>query len=164
MFEVRHAVTHNPYIAGGIGMLTAVAGSSFLLLTSWIWIPLLVVLSFVCGIGIFLGFAGLFYLGAMVLMGWITVGALVAGRVVGERSTLNPNDPIIAAIGTGIVTFAFGMLSIPLPVLSILIVSVLFFVGLGGVVLTKLGKQTYPRLPNDIDQDKFNKVMGTLPD
>ena len=163
MYEMRSAVTHNPYMAGGIGMLTAIAGSSFLILTSWLWIPILVLLSFVCGIGLFMGFAGIFYMGAMVLMGWITVGALLAGRFVDQSSPLNPNDPLIAAVGTGIVTLAFGLLAIPFPVITVLLVSVLFFVGLGGVVLTRIGKQAYPRIPSDVDHDKFRKVMDTLP-
>ncbi len=163
MYEVRSAVKHNPYIAGGIGMLTAIAGSSFLILTSWIWIPVLVVLSLVCGIGVFLGFAGLFYLGAVVLMGWITVGALAAGRFVDQSSPLNPNDPLVAGIGTGAVTLLLGMLAIAFPVITSIIVSALFFVGLGGVVLTRIGKQSYPKFPDDMDRGKFDKVMQTLP-
>lgn len=163
MYEMRTAVTHNPYMAGGIGMLTAIAGSSFLILTSWLWVPILVLLSFVCGIGLFMGFAGIFYLGAMVLMGWITVGALFAGRFVDQASPLNPNDPLIAALGTGTVTLALGLLAIPFPVITVLVISALFFVGLGGVVLTRIGKQAYPRIPGDVDQSKFRKVMDTLP-
>ncbi len=163
MYEMRSAVSHNPYMAGGIGMLTAIAGSSFLILTSWIWAPVLVLLSFVCGIGLFLGFAGVFYLAAMVLMGWITVGALLAGRFVDQATPLNPNDPVVAAVGTGIATLGLGLLAIPFPVITFLLVSALFFVGLGGVVLTRIGKQAYPRLPGDVDQGKFRKVMDTLP-
>lgn len=163
MYEIRSAVQHNPYIAGGIGMLTAVAGSSFLILTSPIWIPLLVFLSLICGLGVLLGLAGTFYILAMMLMGWITIGALLAGRVVDQSSPLNPNDPMVAAVGTGIVTLAVGILAIAFPVLTGFLIGILFFVGLGGVILTRIGKQPFPRLPRDIDQSKFVKIINTLP-
>ncbi|MEM8863785.1 MAG: polymer-forming cytoskeletal protein, partial [Chloroflexota bacterium] len=58
LYEVRSAVRNNPGAAGGIGFLTTIAGSSFIILSSFIWVPILAVLTLVCGLGIFLGFAG----------------------------------------------------------------------------------------------------------
>ncbi|MFT7586170.1 MAG: hypothetical protein ACI9EW_002601 [Cellvibrionaceae bacterium] len=158
MYEVRSAVEYSPYAAGGIGMLTAIAGSSFLILTSIIWLPLLVVLSFVCGLGIFLGFVGAFYLGAISLIGWSSIGTLIGKRFFGRM-----DEPLVAGIGTGVLTFALGMLSIVLPGITVMLTIVLFCVGLGGVVLTKLGRQSYPAQPSIINDIKINRVMSTLP-
>ncbi|MFK7804640.1 MAG: hypothetical protein AB8G95_23595 [Anaerolineae bacterium] len=158
MYEVRSAVRHNPYAAGGIGILTAIAGSSFLILTSVVWVPLLAILTLVCGLGVFLGFAGAFYLGAISLIGWTSVGTLVA-----KRFSSRMNEPLIAGIGTGLLTFGLGILASALPGITGLLTFTLFCVGLGGVVLTKLGRQSYPAQPVLINDIKIDQVMSTLP-
>ena len=158
MYEVRSAVKHSPYSAGGIGILTAIAGSSFLILTSVVWIPLLAILALVCGLGIFLAFAGAFYLGAISLIGWSSVGALTAKRFIGQLS-----DPVAAGVGTAAITFALGMLGFALPGLTGFLGFLIFSIGLGGVVLTKLGRQPYPAQPSLVNEIKINQVMSTLP-
>lgn len=166
LFEVRSAVRRNPAAAGGIGLLTTIAGSSFLILTSIIWVPLLVVLTLACGLGVFLGFAGAFYLGVITIMGWTAIGALLAGRFVDQSSRFNPRDPLVAGIGTGLLTMALGLLGIVLPGLTFTLTLILFSVGLGGVVLTKLGRQSFPKQAtklDGLDSVKIKRVMNTLP-
>ena len=166
LFEVRSAVRRNPAAAGGIGLLTTIAGSSFLILTSVIWVPLLAVLTLACGLGIFLGFAGAFYLGVITIMGWTAIGALMAGRFVDQSSRFNPRDPLVAAVGTGLLTLVMGLLGIALPGLTFTLTLILFSVGLGGVVLTKLGRQSFPKQIvelDGLDSVKLKRVMDTLP-
>ncbi|MEM8863000.1 MAG: hypothetical protein AAGD96_32210, partial [Chloroflexota bacterium] len=140
-----------------------IAGSSFIILTSFIWVPILAILTLVCGLGIFLGFAGAFYLGVVTIMGWTAIGALLAGRFVDQSSQFNPRDPLVAGIGTGILTLALGLLGIALPGLTFTITLILFSIGLGGVVLTKLGQQSYPRMAQPLNDIKIKRVMETLP-
>lgn len=158
MYEVRSAVKNSPYAAGSIGVLTAIAGSSFLIITSLIWAPLLALLTLVCGLGILLGLAGLFYLVTISLISWFSIGTLMAKRFGGEWS-----DPAAAGIGTAALTFGLGMLGMWLPGLTILLVFLLFCAGLGGVVLTKLGRQPYPAQPDLLNEIKINQVISTLP-
>lgn len=159
IYEVRSAVKHSPYAAGGIGILTAIAGPSFLIITSPIWGFILLILSPVCGLGVFLGFAGAFYLILISLLSGISVGSLTGKKILGTQI----DDRLVAAIGTGGLTFALGMLGIALPVLTGLLGLLLFSAGLGGVVLTKLGRQPFPAQPTLIDEIKISRVMSTLP-
>lgn len=163
--RITRTAKHKPVASGGVGVLTAIAVPSLIVLL----IPLSVILTFVC-IGL-LGFPImlLLALGLVwgILVGWVAVGAWLGQRLFGGEKTRRVATT--AALGTFILTFLVGLVGVPSPFLSGLLGMIIASIGLGAVVLTQFGSKPYPRTPEagappaGEDPNKVQVVLDTLP-
>lgn len=137
--QVSGAIRRKPAASGVVGLLTAIAGPSLIVL-------LLVVLAVTC-VGILL-YPAVFLLGlvllAAALMGWVALGDLL-GRTVAEPLGLGRSLPLTAALGTTLLTLVAGALGL-LPFIwgEWLVITLLVCVGLGAAALTQFGTKPYP--------------------
>ncbi len=162
--EVSDAVAHRPVAAGTIGFLTAVAALSLLALTSIIWVPVLAVLTLLCGLGLLLALAGFLFMGGTVIAGWTAVGAL-AGEWLADRLQLTrPSYATLAALGTAALTLAVGFLGLIPFMPDVFLGIALLSAGLGGVVLTRYGRQPYPLIRFTADQIKIGQAIENMPE
>lgn len=160
--NVREAITSRTVASGGVGFLTAIASSSLFLLTSPIWLIIFIALTLLFGLGLVLAILAGAFIIAISMLGWTAIGSAVGRRlaVINSR-TFKHNDPLAAAIGTGVLSIGLTLLGNMTPFISWMAFIAIFSVGLGGVVLTRIGKQTYPTLT--LDQGKVSQVLDTLP-
>lgn len=161
--QVKATIRQKPMAAGTVGFLTAVAVPALAAILAVISAVLIIVcIGFV---GLALVFAMLAALGIAALFGWIAMGDLL-GQWLARRFGWRMSPAVIAAVGTGALTFTLGFLSaIPFTFGVGLVSLIITFIGLGAVTLTKFGTQPYP-LVNLIVEDeiKINSVLKTLPD
>lgn len=129
---VGQAILAAPLPSGGIGLLTAlVAAALMVLLAITICLSPVAFLLFVATL-----VAGIF--------GWIAVGLLVGQRLL-EAFKVKGITPLIAvAVGTLLISSLRAI-----PCLGAIIAFVVGCLGLGAVVLTRFGTQTYP-LPTPV--------------
>jgi len=131
--RVGRTVARQPLPALGIGLLAAIAGGALI-----VGLAMTICLSPVALLATLL-------LGAAVLFGWISLGALVGDRLFGALKAQDVTPLWSASIGTLVLTAATGGLSAffclaPLGWLVSFLVSV---AGLGGVALTRFGTVEY---------------------
>ena len=137
---VGASIRRKPAASGVVGLLTAIAGPSLIVL-------LLVVLALTC-IGVLL-YPAVFLLGLLLLaaavMGWVALGDLL-GRTLAESLGLRDRSlPVTAALGTALLTLLVGGLGL-LPFVwgEWLVIALLICVGLGAAALTQFGTRPYP--------------------
>jgi hypothetical protein len=137
MERAGDAMTAQPVIAGGIGLLTIIVAPALLiiLLITIILSPLSLI--------------GLLLLGVAFLFGWIVIG-LVTGERLSRLVNQNWSGPVNAGIGTLVLSLMAGLLSI-IPCIGWIVPFIITIVGLGGVVLTRFGMVSYPRSPTIVD-------------
>jgi hypothetical protein len=130
--RVSQAMVGQPVIAGSIGLLTGVMAPFVLVIltVTIILIPVTV-------------------LAAMALaLAWL-FGLIAIGTEVGERFTKAINQtwapPLTAGMGTFLMMLVVGGIGM-IPCIGWLIAALVGLVGIGGVVLTIFGTQTYPRV------------------
>jgi hypothetical protein len=104
-------------------------------------------------------------LGFGLLMGWIAMGTLFGQRLAESMKLTNRSLPVVAALGTAVLTLVTAVLSaMPLllgGLLGSLMILIISSAGLGAVALTKFGTQSYPLgLSNE---EKIAAVLETLP-
>jgi len=129
---VGQAILAAPLPSGGVGLLTAVVAAALMvLLAITICLSPVALLLFVATLA-----AGLF--------GWIAVGLLVGQRLL-EAFKVKGITPMIAVVVGILLISLLGAI----PCLGVLVVIVAGCVGLGAVVLTRFGTQTYP-LPTPV--------------
>jgi hypothetical protein len=120
-----------PLAAGGLGLLTAVVAPIILLVMTItiILIPVTLI--------------GLTVLAVMVLLGWIAIGLEV-----GQRMAVSLNQewalPVAAGVGTLIFTIVATGIDRLIPCVGWVVPTLLGLVGLGAVILTRFGTQSYP--------------------
>ncbi|MDX1688548.1 MAG: polymer-forming cytoskeletal protein [Candidatus Promineifilaceae bacterium] len=138
--QVGGAIRRKPAASGVVGLLTAIAAPSLILL-------LLVILAVTC-VGIVL-YPAVFLLGlvplAAAVMGWVALGDLL-GRTLAESLGLRDRSlPVTAALGTVLLTLVVGALGL-LPFVwgEWLVIALLLCVGLGAAALTQFGTKPYP--------------------
>ena len=163
--QVRQTLIRKPAASGAVGLLTAIAVPSL----AAILLLISIVLTIVC-IGL-LGFPIVLVmvigLAAAALLGWIAAGTWLGERLAGWLKLANRSLPVIAALGTTMLTLAAGVLS-SLPFLlggwlwAIVAVAVACG-GLGAVALTRFGTRSYPLAAAGVDS-KVDIVLETLPD
>ena len=130
--RVSQAVVGQPVIAGSIGLLTGVMAPVVLVILTItiVLIPVTVLASIV------LALAWLF-------------GLIALGTEVGERFTRAINQtwapPLTAGMGTFLMMLVVGGIGI-IPCIGWMATSLVALLGIGGVVLTLFGTQTYPRV------------------
>ena len=130
--RVSQAVVGQPVIAGSIGLLTGVMAPVVLVIltVTIILIPVTV-------------------LAAMALaLAWL-FGMIAIGTEVGERFTKAINQtwapPLTAGMGTFLMMIVVGGIGM-VPCIGWLAASLVALIGIGGVVLTIFGTQSYPRV------------------
>jgi hypothetical protein len=126
------AVTSQPLMSAGLGLLTIVVA------------PILLVLIMITIILIPVSILGFFALGLAALFGWITIGIEV-GKRLGQALNQNWHLAISAGLGTFLMTLvvnSFGRI----PCIGWLVPFLVTLAGLGAVVLTRFGTQNYPPL------------------
>ena len=128
--RVAHAVGSQPLITGGLGLLTAIV------------LPALLIVLLVTIILIPASFLGFLVLGVAVLFGWFAVG-LEVGKRIAELFKQTWQPALSAGIGTLAITFIASFIG-SVPCVGWLVPFLIAVVGLGGVVITRFGSQTYP--------------------
>jgi MFS family permease len=162
--QVSQVIVRKPVASGTVGILTALAGPFAIAILAAIF-GLMVLL---CGLGL-LGFPIVLVLSVALLfgllMGWIAVGTLLGQRLAEAMKLNNRSLPVIAALGTVVLTLLTGIMS-ELPfLLGGWLWSITAFIigsaGLGAVALTKFGTRTYPL--GSANGQKVAAVLETLP-
>lgn len=169
--QIQATARQKPGASGVVGVLTAVAVPSLILLL----IPISALLTLVC-IGL-LGFPIILALSvafvAAIFIGWIVMGTILGQWLFGRWTSKNgqPSLPLVAGVGTALLTFAFSLLGLlPFDFATGLLGFIISSVGLGAVTLTQFGRKPYPNLPGNTptsskeDEDKIRIVLQTLPD
>ena len=132
--RAANTVLAQPILSGGLGILTIIVA-----------IPLLVILMITI-ILIPVSLLGLLLLAVAGLFGWITLG-----MEVGQRLSQLFNSEWPAAVAAGVGTFALTMVTFgigEIPCIGWVAPFLVTSVGLGAVILTRFGTQTYP--PEDM--------------
>lgn len=142
--RVSQAVVGQPVIAGSFGLLTGVLAPFILviLVVTLILIPVAVLAA------VALALAWLF-------------GMIAIGTEVGERFTHAINQtwapPLTAGTGTFLMMLVVGGIGM-IPCIGWLATSLVALLGVGGVMLTMFGTQTYPRLVAPVAPPSNNPV------
>ena len=137
--RVKRAVRVQPFLAGGLGLITLILA-----------VPILALLGFTLVL-LPLSFFALLVLLALVLFGWIAIGLEVGARV----SSMFHRDwhPALAA-GVGVLTLSLAKTALgQIPCVGVVATIVIASVGLGGLWLTRLGTREYQSesdLPSEI--------------
>lgn len=162
--QVSDVLVRKPVASGTVGVLTAMAGPFAIALLAVISTFLIIL----CGLGL-LGYPIILIValafGFGLLMGWIAVGTLLGKRLAEAMKLNNRSLPIIAALGTVVLTLLTSAMS-ELPFLlggwlwSIAAV-VIASAGLGAVALTKFGTRAYPVGPRT-NGEKVSAVLETV--
>ena len=158
--QVSDAVRSKPAASGIVGLLTAIAAPSIIVL-------LLVVLAITC-VGLLL-YPAVFLLGlalfAALIMGWIAVGDILGRAIVRSLGAKQQGLPVSAALGTALLTLILGALGlVPFVWGESLVYVLLACVGLGAATLTQFGTRPYPPTGSPrVNQDKVDEALQTLP-
>jgi hypothetical protein len=164
--QVSHTVRQRPAASGAVGLLTAVAAPSLIVL-------LLLLLAITC-VGIIL-YPAVFLLGlaviAAALMGWIALGERLGRWLVETLKFKSRRVTVTATLGTAVLTLFLGVLGLVPPFMfgggfgALLLSGLLVAVGLGATTLTRFGTRPYP--PGSappLDDEKVASVLETLPE
>ncbi len=162
--RVNDTLRQKPAASGVVGVLTAIAVPSLTV----ILVLLTAVLIFVCIglLGIPIIIALVFAFGVAIVMGWISAGTILGQRLAGWFKMSNRSLPVVAALGTAVLTLALGLLG-ELPfylggwfwgLAGVLIGCA----GLGAVALTRFGTRPYPPMASAVSE-KVDSVLETLP-
>lgn len=142
--RVSHAVVGQPVIAGSFGLLTGVMAPFVLVIlaVTIILIPVVVLAA------------------AVLALAWL-FGLIALGTEVGERFTRAINQtwapPLTAGIGTFLMMLVVGGIGM-IPCIGWIATSLVALLGVGGVVLTIFGTQSYPRVVAPVVMTDNNPV------
>lgn len=162
--QVSETIRRRPAASGAVGLLTAVAGPSLIALLA----VLSTLLTLVC-IGL-LGFPIIFLLAVALVvggvLGWVAAGTILGQRLAAGLNLSQRSLPVVAALGTAAMTFAFNLLGdLPFWLGGWVWTSVGFLIacaGLGAVALTRFGTRPYP-LFLAANASKVAATLKTLP-
>jgi len=165
--QVETTIRKKPVAGGTVGFLTAIAVPALAAILAVISAILLIICIGIVGFAIV--FAMMALLGIAGLFGWIAMGDLLGQWLAGRFGWHKMSPAVVAALGTGLLTFTLGFLSaIPFTFGVGLVSMIISFIGLGAVALTKFGTQPYPLVrivgEDDVDDIKIQTVLDTLPD
>jgi len=127
--RIAEAAISQPLAAGGLGLLTLIAGPVLLLV---LLITLLLSPLSVIGFVLFV---------AAIVFGWIGLGYEV-GRRIGVAMKWELQDPAAAGLGTLLLSLVAGGIGF-IPCVGWLLVVFVASLGLGAVMLTRFGSQAY---------------------
>ena len=142
--RVSQVVVGQPVIAGSFGLLTGVLAPVVLVIlaVTIILIPVVVLAA------------------AALALAWL-FGLIAIGTEVGERFTRAINQtwapPLTAGMGTFLMMLVVGGIGM-IPCLGWLVTSLVALLGIGGVILTMFGTQSYPRVAVPVPPPSGNPV------
>lgn len=147
--RTARAIVAQPFTAGALGLLTAAI------------VPIVLLVLIITIIGIPVSFIGVIVLAIMVIFGWIALGTEIGHRMAQAFRT-EWALPVTAGVGTLLLTlvaFAIGEIScigwvVPVGV---------GLLGLGGVLLTRFGTQTYPAFASPAGTPPSYMVVSPAP-
>lgn len=129
--RVAVTIVRQPILAGGVGLLTAIVA------------PLLLI-----GIAITIILIPVSLVGILILATAWFFGRVALGYEIGKRlaETTNQDLPpaVAAGIGTFVMTFVVDGANILIPCVGWIIPALVGIIGLGGILLSRFGTQTYP--------------------
>lgn len=167
--RAEETVRQKAVASGAIGSLTLFGVPALLVILSII--SALLILA--CGLGL-LGFPIVLALtlafAAATIFGWIVMGTLVGEKLSTRLNIQTLSLPMIAALGTAVMTFGIGLLGVlPLGFFEGALSFFVAVIGLGAVALTQFGTKPFPRhyRPTSaptVDTGKETAVLNTLPD
>jgi hypothetical protein len=134
MERTGDAIVAEPVLSAGMGFLT--------LLVS----PILLVVLAITIILSPLSLLGFLILVLAALFGWMVLG-LVTGERLAHLLNQEWSGPVSAGVGTLVLSLAMNLIGV-IPCVGWAVVAVIFVIGLGGVVLTRFGIQSYPPRPS----------------
>lgn len=120
-----------PVVAGGLGFLTLIAAVIILTLLA------------ITIIGLLISVPGFLVLGVAAAFGWIALGFEVGQRLMKAFKT-EWALPVSAGLGTLLLTLIMSGASVMIPCIGGIIPFLIGMMGLGAVLITRLGTQTYP--------------------
>jgi cytoskeletal protein CcmA (bactofilin family) len=129
--RVVEAIDNQPVISGAFGLLTLIVA------------PALLVLLAITLILIPVSLIGIFVLGIAIVFGWIALG-LELGHRLTTLLKVQWTPPVEAGVGTLVLSLVVNLLTV-IPCIGWLAIPVLSMIGLGAVILTRFGTQTYIR-------------------
>lgn len=129
--RVVEAIDTQPIISGAFGLLTLIVA------------PALLVLLAITLILIPVSLIGFFVLAIAIVFGWIALG-LELGHRITTSLKVQWTPPIEAGIGTLVLSLVVSLLTV-IPCIGWMTIPVLSMIGLGAVILTRFGTQTYIR-------------------
>ncbi len=139
------AIVAQPVLAGGIGLLTLVVGVPVFLILAAVVIAILaitIILLPVSLLGVLVTALAVVGLGVAVLYGWITIGMEVGLRL-GQLVKRDWPEAVAAGLGTFVLS-ALALVLGQVGCIGWILPVGLSSLGLGGVILTRFGTQTYP--------------------
>ena len=128
--RVAQAVGSQPVVTGGLGLLTLVV------------LPALLIILLITSILIPVSLIGFLGLGIATLFGWVAVG-LAVGKRLAILLKQEWQPAISAGIGTLIVTLISSLIG-AIPCIGWVVPFSIGIIGLGGVLITRFGSQSYP--------------------
>jgi hypothetical protein len=128
--RIAQAIGAQPLITGGLGLLTVVV------------LPALLVVLLITIILIPVSILGFLAMGIAILFGWIAVG-LEVGKRIAVLLKQEWQPAIAAGVGTLVVSLV-GSLVGSIPCIGWIVPFLIAIVGLGGVIITRFGSQSYP--------------------
>ena len=142
--RVASALTEQPWISGGIGLLTMIVA------------PILIFFLFITICFAVLGFLGVFILVVAGVFGWIAVGMEVGDRL--AKALEREWQPVLAAAaGTLIVSLVLMGIGF-FPCIGWLAQFLVGAAGLGAVILTRFGTREY--LPGGSEADRTGEITA----
>ncbi len=127
--RVSDSFTAQPWLSGGLGLLTILV------------LPLILLILSITIILIPVTLLAFFALGAAVVFGWIAVGYWVGEKMAGLFKT-EWAEAVSAGLGTLVLGVGAWLLGY-VPCIGWLIVPIIASLGLGGVILSRFGTQVY---------------------
>jgi hypothetical protein len=128
--RVSQAVMSQPFITGGLGLLSLVA------------VPVLLVLTAITIIGIPLTLIGTMLFVTAIVFGWLSLG-IETGRRIGKALKLNWHDALLAGGGTLVLTLVADGVSKVVWCIGWVAPFLVVILGLGGVLITRFGTAHY---------------------
>ena len=130
MERVGDAMTSQPFLAGGIGLLSAVV------------LPVLLVIISITVILLPVGLLGLLILALAFIFGWIAAG-LITGERIAQALKQTWSGPVAAGVGSLVLSLAASLIG-AIDCIGWVAPFLISVIGLGGVALTRFGFQPYP--------------------
>ncbi len=124
------AIAHQPFLSFVVGLLTLIVLPIILL------VLLITILLFP------ISFIGFLFLAVMLFFGWVTLGYFLGTRLQGLFNG-NWAPAVAAGVGTFVLSFIAWLFSATVPCVGWLLPWVLALFGLGAVMITRVGSQTY---------------------
>jgi len=157
-------VRRKPAASGAVGLLTAVAGPSLLVLLLLLSALLTIVCIGLLGFPIVIVLAVILF--AAAVFGWVAVGNILGEAIAGGLFKMKGHTlALTATIGTALLTLILSLLGLARFFPGEGLVAFIFLcVGLGATALTQFGTKPYPPAEDDTPRSKFDATQAAAGD